>query len=310
MTATPTHPSIDIAGVLQDLGVELKNIGEREITGKCPVHRRVTGRDDGHPSWSMNAESGLWLCFSCGARGTLSMLIYELSGGQVDSLGVQRLLIDHGMNRLLNPKVNKETEHQFVPEEFFTFKRVSDKRCDMKGLDPDKVFSYGVRWNQNHRAWAIPIISISGVLQGWQEKKVGLVRNYPVGVEKGSTLFGIERFRSKTAILVESPLDVVRFAGVFNKPQALASFGAQISRQQLRLLTSVADMVVVALDNDKAGIEASKKLYKSIATPRKGLRWWNYSGTDAKDIGDMTDDEIEHGYRTSTLIPPWLLHNV
>ena len=306
MTMMSTHPSTDVAGVLTDLGVSIRSVGEREITGKCPVHIRTVGREDGHPSWSMNAESGLWICFSCGARGTLSMLIDELSGGKVDSIGVQRMLINYGLNRLFSPKHIPETEHQFAPEEFFAFKRVDDKRCHMKGLDPDTVFTYGVRWNNEHRSWAIPIISPTGVLQGWQEKKVGMVRNYPVGVEKGSTLFGVERFRSRTAILVESPLDVVRFSGVFSKPQALASFGAQISRQQMRLLTAVADIVVVALDNDKAGIEASKKLYKNMATPRRGIRWWNYSGTDAKDIGDMTDDEIEHGFTTATLIPPWL----
>lgn len=306
-TTTPTPPSTDIAGVLQDLGVDIRRIGDREITGRCPVHRRVTGRDDGHPSWSMNAESGLWLCFSCGARGTLSMLIYELSNGSIDSLGIQRMLIDHGMQRLYAPKDKPQTEHQFDPEAFFSFKRVSDKKCHMRGLDPDITFSYGVRWIPDKKAWAIPIFDIAGTLRGWQEKKIGYVRNFPVGVEKGSTLFGVERFRSKTAVLVESPLDVVRFAGVFSRPQALASFGAHVSSQQLRLLTNVADCVVVAMDNDKAGKEANKNIYKRIGSPRRGIRWWNYAGTDAKDIGDMTDDEIEHGFLTSTVLPPWLV---
>lgn len=306
MTTHQAHHSTDIAGVLTDLGVDLRRIGDREITGKCPVHIRTVGHDDNHPSWSMNAESGLWICFSCGARGTLSMLVNELSDGKVDSLGVQRLLIDHGMQRLLSPKVDKEVEHQFVPEEFFSFKRVSDNRCNSRNLDPDLVFAYGVRWNPITKAWAIPIFDISGLLQGWQEKKVGHVRNYPIGVEKGSTLFGIERFRSRTAILVESPLDVIRFAGVFSRPQALASFGAQISTQQLRLLTSVADTLIVAMDNDNAGKEANKRIYRNIGTPRRGIRWWNYSGTDAKDIGDMTDNEIEHGFCTATVLPPWV----
>jgi 5S rRNA maturation endonuclease (ribonuclease M5) len=299
------HHSTDLLAVLLDLGVAVKRAGDREITGKCPVHRRVTGHEDSNPSWSMNAESGLWLCFSCGARGTLSMLINELSNGSVDTFGVQKMLVTHGLNRLLSPK-QQEIEHQFDPTQFFSFSRVSDKKCYMRGLDPDIVFSYGVRWNSQNKSWAIPIFDTTGILRGWQEKKVGHVRNYPIGVEKSTTLFGIERFRSKTAILVESPLDVIRFAGVFDKPQALASFGAQVSTQQLRLLTAIADSIIIAMDNDKAGKEASKRIMKNLGTPRRGTRWWNYSSTDAKDIGDMTDDEIEQGLKTATVLPPWV----
>ena len=78
MTTTSARPSTDLASLLQSAGIQIKSAGEREITGKCPVHVRVTGREDRSPSWSINAESGLWICFSCGARGTLTMLMAEL----------------------------------------------------------------------------------------------------------------------------------------------------------------------------------------------------------------------------------------
>lgn len=191
-------------------------------------------------------------------------------------------------------------------ERFFEFERVSDKRAYAKWLDPDAVYRHGVRWNSKNKAWAIPIISPLGKLEGWQEKRRDWVRNFPVGVEKSKTLFGIERFHSRTAILVESPLDVVRFAMVFDRPQALASFGAHVSEDQMHLLTHAADTVVVAMDNDEAGIESSKRLYKKMSTPRSGLRWWNYSNTNAKDIGDMTDDEIRFGLTNATVVPPWI----
>jgi hypothetical protein len=145
-----------------------------------------------------------------------------------------------------------------------------------------------------------------GQLMGWQEKKKGWVRNFPVGVEKSKTLFGIERFRSRTAILVESPLDVVRFAMVYKSPQALASFGAYVSKEQLELLVHSADTLVVAMDNDEAGLEASKRIYKTMAQPRRGIKWWNYSGTTAKDIGDMADQEIRFGFLNATVVPPWV----
>jgi hypothetical protein len=36
------------------------------------------------------------------------------------------------------------------------------------------------------------------------------------------------------------------------------------------------------------------------------LYWWNYKNTDAKDIGDMTDVEIEVGLETAKIMPPWI----
>jgi hypothetical protein len=306
MTATAlAQHSIDIQQVLSSAGVEISKVGEREITGKCPVHIRTTGKVDGHPSWSINAETGLWICFSCGARGTLPMLLSELYGDDVDVIGVQKLLMNSGAQRLFNPPQESDVE-RFDPYQFHTFSRVADSRCIHRYLDPDMVFLHGVRWNKAHKSWAIPIMSPTGMLTGWQEKRTGYVRNFPVGVEKSTTLFGIERFRSKTAVLVESPLDVVRFAGLFSRPQALASFGAFVSDAQLNLIVHVADTIIIALDNDKAGKEASKNIYKRISRPRKALRWWNYSNTTAKDIGDMSDTEIEQGLCTATVLPPWV----
>lgn len=305
MVAMSTPLSTDIAHVLQTAGVEISRIGDREITGRCPVHVRVVGREDRSPSWSINAMTGLWICFSCGSRGTLSSLLRELSGD--DSISAQQFLVNAGMQRLTTSQESPALTPVVVDRDaFFNFERVSDRKCAGRNLHPDIVYRFGVRWNPVNKSWAMPIISSLGQLQGWQEKKPGWVRNYPVGVKKGHTLFGIERVRSRTVVLVESPLDVVRFAGVFDKPNAVASFGATVSDEQRRLLTHIADRVVIAMDNDEAGLVASKYLYKMMDTPRRGIRWWNYKGMDVKDIGDMTDDQIEQGLKTATVVPPWI----
>lgn len=305
MVATSTHLSTDIAQVLQTAGVEVSRIGDREITGRCPVHVRTVGREDRSPSWSINSVTGLWICFSCGARGTLSSLLRELSGDE--SISAQQFLVNAGMSRLTSgPSQQLDVPTVVDRDAFFSFERVADRRCQGRNLDPDTVHRFGVRWNPSHKSWAIPIISPLGQLQGWQEKKPGWVRNYPVGVKKGHTLFGIERVRSRTVVLVESPLDVVRFAGVFDKPNAVASFGATVSDEQRRLLTHIADRVIVAMDNDEAGLVASKYLYKMLDTPRRGIRWWNYKEMDVKDIGDMSDEQIEQGLKMATVVPPWI----
>jgi 5S rRNA maturation endonuclease (ribonuclease M5) len=124
---------------------------------------------------------------------------------------------------------------------------------------------------------------------GWQSKKPDWVRNYPIGIKKSHTLFGIEKFLNKPAVLVESP------------------FGSYVSTEQLSLLNSVASKVIVAMDNDEAGLKASKMLFKTMPRFDDGVLWLNYKNTKAKDIGDMTDEEIYDALSTATAIPGWVL---
>jgi hypothetical protein len=215
------------------------------------------------------------------------------------------MLVESSFEALKAPKSQQE-EVYVDRDAFFGFARVPEALCESRNLDPELTHKHGVRWNKDRRAWAIPIMSPTGKLEGWQEKRLGSVLNYPNGVKKSKTLFGVERFKSKVAVLVESPLDVVRFAAVGVDAQALGTFGAYVSDEQLRLTLYVADKIVVAMDNDDAGIASSKKIYRAIGTPRAGLLWWNYSGSSCKDIGDMEDEEIKVGLDTATVLPPWI----
>ena len=65
--------------VLSRMGVNVTTVGDSEIGGHCPVHVYTTGREDGSPSWSMNSTTGLWICYSCGARGNLPHLVSTLT---------------------------------------------------------------------------------------------------------------------------------------------------------------------------------------------------------------------------------------
>lgn len=296
----------DLQNVLVDLGVEVTRAGEREISGRCPVHLSRTGKEDRSPSWSMNAETGLWICYSCGARGSLVSLISELTGDEASLIDVHSFLINSSLSRITRTEVAEE-EPEVDWLSYSRFSNVPDAYLYNRNLDLNMVRKHGVRWDIKNKSWVIPIISPAGDLMGWQSKKVDWVRNYPIGVKKSHTLFGIEQFRNGTAVLVESPLDVVRMAPVLETAQGLGTFGAYVSDEQIRLLGSVANQVIVAMDNDEAGIKASKMLFRNLPRFDKGVLWLNYKNTNAKDIGDMTDEEIMHAVSTATAIPGWLL---
>lgn len=305
-TASATH-STDLADVLRSIGVDIRRADGREISGRCPVHKRVTGRADNSPSWSMNAETGLWICFSCGARGTLSMLVSELTGEPDAILAVQSFLIDRNLDRLTNKLDTPVKKPDIDWVAFSKFVMPPDSALAKRGIDEDTARIFGIRWDASHKAWIIPIVNRFGELMGWQTKSRDWVRNFPVGIKKSESLFGIERFVGGTAILVESPLDVTRLATSFTRPQALATFGAAVSAKQIDLLSSVADKVIVAMDNDEAGVHSSKTLFKSLPHFRRGVWWFDYGHTTAKDIGEMTDEEILIGVGNASQVPFWAI---
>ena len=305
MIQTMTTGITDFVDILQELGVDVRRSNGQEISGCCPVHERRTGRADNSPSWSMNATTGLWICHSCGARGTLAGLISELTGDTDSINAVNQLLLETGINRLTMPeRVEYKPDVDWVS--YSRFEQPPIGVLNARNLDPDVALAHGVKWNVLKRAWIIPIVSPLGELLGWQEKGKDWFKNEPAGVKKSVTLFGIERFQSRTAVLVESPLDVVRFASSFSGMQALATFGAHVSKEQINILSTTAERVIVAMDNDKAGIESGKYLFKNLPRFRKGIYWLNYSKTKAKDIGEMTDEEIRYAVTEASVIPWWL----
>lgn len=291
--------------VLTALGVDVRRESGNEIIGCCPVHEKHTGKADRSPSWSMNASTGLWLCHSCGARGNLPQLITEITGSYESVSTIYHLLMNAGMEQLTKPKVQK-IQSDVDWETYMSFDRPPYEQLVKRNLKAVVADRHGIRWDTSKRAWIIPIISPNGDLMGWQEKSSYGVLNQPVGVTKSETLFGIDRFTSKTGILVESPLDVVRFASAFSGIQCLASFGVQVSKKQIELLGKVCDSLIIGLDNDDAGMTIGKKLFSHLPSFRNGVKWLHYGHTKAKDIGEMSDEEINVAVKKSTVLPWWL----
>ena len=294
----------DLVEVLSGLGIEINKIQSDEINGRCPVHHRIKGRESTRYSWYLNSESGLWYCFSCGGRGNLSMLISELTNDPSALWSVQSHLINSGLQRLTEQE--QEVREVYTPidwGQYSKFRPLPIRMRELRRLDEDVTAKYGIRWDTSNKATVIPIVSPIGELWGWQLKKTDWVRNHPEGVHKGDTLFGIERAHAGTALLLESPLDVVRFHSVYGGTDisAVASFGANISERQIRLLTDRFDGLIIAFDNDQAGRAETKRLRSRLPSFRNGIRYWKYDTND-KDLGEMSNHTILHGVGQITAV--------
>jgi len=296
----------DVSKVLDRLGIEHSQRG-RELMGNCPGHFKSVGREDRNPSWSINEETGAHHCFSCGYKGSIITLVADLL--DFTDLDAARSWIKR------NAEVSLETlsvelsdlknKNYYIPRpvpmseaRLAIFSDAPEWALKERGLSLEACAVHRVRWSEDLSSWITPIRDADDyTLMGWQEKGQGnrYFKNRPAGVKKSSTLFGIET-APRHMIVVESPLDVVRLRTM--GLDGVATFGASVSVEQVKLMRR-AEKVTIAMDNDTAGLKASKSI---LGMMRKlGMEAWffNYDRISAKDIGDMTEFEVESGLRNS-----------
>jgi DNA primase len=125
-------------------------------------------------------------------------------------------------------------------------------------------------------------------------------------VKKSDTLFGLDKVSQKVVMVVESPLDVARVDTVVDGVNAVATFGAHVSKTQIRLLSEHADGLIIAMDNDDAGIESAIRITKQLPSFRYGVKYIHYAHTNAKDIGEMTQDETITAIKKASVLPWWI----
>lgn len=297
--------SVNALGLLRSLDIEVERTEDKdEVTeyyARCPHHHNGT-RVDHAPSWSLNT-SGRHHCFSCGFSGTPTFLVFKVRGctweeaeewvkqyGNSISAILDRDAWDVGraLSRKAPVSRARYLSYDEPPADALDSRKVTAEACQ----------AYGVRWDPQKASWILPILDPESFdLWGWQSKGTTsrLFRNYPFGVTKAQTLFGIDLLPQTHLWVVESPLDAVRLFSLGYT--AVSTFGAKVSARQHDLLAAGCDNLVVAMDNDDAGHKAAEAFLAH--SRRVNMRFFNYGDSAAKDVGDMSEEEIVFGLESS-----------
>lgn len=290
----------NIGSCLEELGIDYRASYD-EAMAVCPSPDHY----DNHPSWSINLETGVHNCFSCGFKGNFVGLVEAVL--DVDkSTAVRWVRARGGSERVrerFEGKVKTErktddTRKMFNEAKLALFTAPPIKACTDRKFTQKECAELGVLWNPENETWITPVRDpYTHKLWGWQEKNDRYFRNRPRGIHKSRTLFGLSAFEGTTAVLVESPLDVVRLRSV-GITGGLASYGAHVSDEQLRIIAEYADKLVVALDADDAGIRRAQEIRRDFHLLPTYFFNYDVVPGDAKDIGDIpTASGILAGYR-------------
>jgi hypothetical protein len=293
----------DVSATIRRLGIEFRESGD-ELTARCPMHEARTGRADAHPSWSINAKTGLFNCFSCGYRGSLATLVRDLNGDASDLDAARSFIVRQPIRDTVSlPDLSLPIRPSRALDDSLLgrFTAPPTWARNRRRVSREACAAYQVLWDLASESWILPIREpYSLALMGWQEKSETSrkFRNHPIGVKKSHTVFGVQSISEERVVVVESPLDAVRLwtAGITG---AVAVFGALVSKRQLSLMTA-AQEVIFALDNpriDEAGKRSVQQLLQDTKGVLRSVKFFDYGKTTAKDPGDMTDQEVNDGIR-------------
>jgi DNA primase len=300
---------IDVEKVLLSLDVTLVAQRGDEVQGLCPMHKARTGSEDHNPSWWINTVTGVHFCFSCGYKGNVYTLVSDVKG--IDYFDAKDF-VEQDSEIAVDVLLKRIRElPQYIPMQpvddigmsearLAVYTDAPDIELKKRFLTRDSVNDYGVLWDKENEAWILPIRdSESFKLLGWQEKgaRGRFFRNQPVGVKKSKTLFGINAVKENEPwVVVESPLDAVRLSALgYN---GVATFGAILSEDQAKIMRR-ASVIYAAFDNDEAGKKACEQMLGFARKYGIELKYFDYTGIDVKDIGDMLPREVVNGLYNS-----------
>ena len=264
-----------------------------ELWALCPN----PDHDDHNPSWSINVESGLHRCFACGYAGRVEQLIADLEGH-----GDWRSIVDRAGTYLVTgspvqPAVAGPVVETTDPALLASFSDPPLDALERRRVTLGSCEAYRVRYDEGR--WVLPVFTDDGLL-GWQYKvdeHGGAVWNYPKGMRMRGSLFGFGVANpSHVTLVVESPLDAVRLHSMGY--DAVATWGAGVSVEQMAMI-ALHPRILLAFDNDPAGDRAVERCIDHLADRVRSLQIFFYGEITAKDVGDMTDDEIATGVEDS-----------
>jgi DNA primase len=156
--------------------------------------------------------------------------------------------------------------------------------------DAMKHFKLG--YSEKQDMVTVPVYSHTNICVGFVGRSVeGKSFKNSTGLPRNKVLFNLNNCKFKDIVIVESSFDAIRLWQL-NIP-AVATLGANLGKNQIKLLNKYAVRVILAMDQDEAGMKLMQNLNNNLTVPVLSMDFPD----GVKDIGDMKDDQILSSYK-------------
>lgn len=262
----------------------------------CPFH------SENVESLNFDLKNDIYFCFGCGAKGDIVDFVQKIEDiGRLQAmLKVKR--ISNG-----NEKVKKEIEDmvrertknrkELRKQAKSFFKKASNISNSEglyylkdRGLTLDTIKKFGIKYN-THSQYPIIVPLFDGPeFKGYIQRRIDSGQPkylYNEGFQKTKTLVG-KVSDDYPLLIVEGIFDMMK-AYQFGYKNVACILGWKASPYQLEKIEQ-ADIIISALDNDRAGKEGTKFLEKKLDEVYEFE--YDYIDREVKDIGDLKQNEF------------------
>jgi DNA primase len=177
----------------------------------------------------------------------------------------------------------------------------STRACDYfvsRNINSEAMDYFGLGYSANMDMVTVPVHSPDGMPIGIVGRSIeGKSFKNSTNLPKSKTMFNVHRAKKigDHVIIVESSFDAIRIhqAGF---PNVVATLGGFLSKEQHHILNRYFNRITIMTDADLAGRELGLSIANKLRM--KDVLWASYEygkiyPHDAKDAGDMTDEEIK-----------------
>lgn len=305
--------------LLAEFGVtSMKRTGKGELIHSCCLPFGSHRNGDRNPSASLNFRKLTYNCFGCGSKGGLLWFIGSCRG-QDSGEAREWLEAETGLGQTIMqlPTLLKMLDAIYHPQ--------VDRLPPIPVYDPGVLTPWTWPVFHPYLTEGLPEYGVEGrhipeatlqrfqvcytdsyfdgseriiiplwwndKLVGWQARHVDAAgksdkyKNSP-DFPRDQTFYNYDTTR-KRIVVVESPMSVLRH--VHHVPDISATFGAEVTDQQIRLLQRF-ENVMLWYDNDTAGWKAVKRISEELA---RYTQVWVVESPYAADPADLPDDVVD-----------------
>lgn len=305
-----------VINILERSGWRIKRGGDNLSMGcplarHSPLHRSAV---DSRPSMGVKveADSVLVNCFTCGFKaGQLSFLYRRLchhdpnwAGALEACLQMESEYLIDGINYLGNVGYLKSMKSSIEPVDESKWEPYGRSFCryfESRGITFDTGSAWGVGHDKGNSRVLVPVRDQRGVLWGAVGRTYKNERpkymNY-FDMAKGEHLLGAHMIgHAKSVVVVEGALDAMKAyqalkaRGLGSDYACVSVMGSSVSQAQIKRLVACAHEVILALDNDEAGIRGRSKADEDLSKLLM-VRHADLKSVGKNDFGECSEDEI------------------
>jgi DNA primase len=298
----PNH----IKSIIKALGLDIVAEPGNEVMFYCPFHsNRHTA------SCCINKSSGAWLCFnpSCGETGTLTELVrrvlHKNDFEAIRFIAAQEQEALNNFDEVMASMFEVKPDFEEFPQDtldrlhadLYGHKQARDY-LNSRGIVDQSMKDFNLGYSNAMGMVITPVHSPDGMPIGLVGRSIeGKAFKNSTSLPKSKTLFNVHRAKKigDHVIVVESNFDAIRIhqAGF---PNVVATLGGILSTEQHKILNRYFNKITIMTDSDLAGRELGLSIANRLKN--KDILWGSYEygkiyPHDAKDAGDMTDEEIK-----------------